>query len=278
MYKSVIYVVNEIKGVTTALHTDSDFNIVRDYRGDGKAFTAVSINQPNVPAVIITAWHKYETEMIEIAGGQRRFWTKTSPAIRIANTLYKRGITVTLIDYRGKNKTKVTIEPDDNFYTKINEFCGVDTKRVNKFSKEASKISQLITWESFIKLGENPFKIFSNKETFEKNLQIFVKYADIYGLDYQSPVDMLTFLYIRQHKEIIEDYVDGTKFICPHCGSVVTVNGYEKFVKGKLVKTGHTVCETCYTAYKIHDKRDVLRFAKCVAKQKSRSARVEVKQ
>ena len=265
MYKNVIYVVNEVKGVTEQLRTSMDYNVVRDYAGNGKSFTKVSLTQENVPTLVITNHHEYEEKWVEIAGGQRRFKIQESTAIRIATNLYNRGITVILKDYWGTNINKVIIRPEDNIYQKIKEFCGIEDKATYKRTKE---LSAEITWESFTKIGENPYQIFKSKETFNKSLQMFTKYAEVYGLDHKNPVDMLTFLYIKQHKEIIEDYIDGTKFICPCCNSVVTVNGHERFVKGKLIKTGKTVCETCYTAYKVHDKRDVLRLAKYIANQK----------
>ena len=267
MYKNVIYVVNEVKGVTEQLKTSIDFNVVRDYAGNGKSFTRVSLEQINVPTVIITNNHTFETDWVEIPGGQRRFKAKTSTAIRIASNLYKRGITTTLKDYKGNKITRVTIEPNDNLYKKIDEFCGMIDKKSYHFEKMIME-NYDITWESFAKAGLNPFQLFPNKEAFTKTLKIFHKYAEVYGLDAKSELDMYTFMYINKHKEIAEDYMDGTKFICPCCQSVVRVNGYEKFINGKPINMGKTVCETCYTSFKVHDKRDVLRLARYVAKQK----------
>lgn len=267
MYKKVVYVVNEVKGVTEAYQTNADVNVVKDRVGNGKCFTKVSLTQLNVPALIITNYHSYETDWVEIAGGQRRFKAKNSEAIRIATNLHKRGIPAVLKDYRGTKINKVVIKPEDDIYKKIDEFCGIESKVTFKANKLAIENSE-ITWESFTKIGLNPFQLFGTQEAFDKTLQIFHKYAEVYGLDAHNVTDMYTFMYINKHKEIAPDYMDGTKFICPCCNSIVYVNGYEEHVKGKLVKTGKTVCETCYTAYKIHDKRDVLRLAKYLSKQK----------
>lgn len=294
MYNKMIYVVNEVKGVTYdikrkdgtlgKLMSDCNQNVIRDPNDNGKPFTKFSLEQPvDVPAAIITLNHKYQGIELYTKDTERTFWAKTSKAINIARNLYNRKITFSMINYRYINKQlrydKVVITPKDNIYEKINEFCGVDKYKA-KFGhidrngkiidsyKEIPEETPQITMSSFTKLGQNPLKIFKNKENFDKSLQIFTKYAEVYGLDYKNPVDMLTFLYIRQHKEIAIDYMDGTKFICPCCNNVVRVNGYEKFIKGKWINTGKTVCETCYTAYKVHDKRDVIRLAKYIAKQK----------
>ena len=279
--KQVIYVINEVER-TRGEKSNIDRNIVRDYKGDGKSFTAVSLSQPDVPTFIVTDNNKYEYVEIPADNGNRTFMGKTSTAIRVAMNLYKRGINFSFIHYSKKGKVVTTVDAfKDNLYEKIDAFCGLEPKeKVNKFGfkdkngnivdefRKTTEERPQITMKSFYSIGENPYKIFKNEESFEKNLQIFTKYAEVYGLDHKNPVDMLTFLYIQQHREIAEDYMDGTKFICPCCHSVVTVNGYERFIKGKLVNTGKTVCETCYTAYKVHDKKDVLRLARYVAKQK----------
>ena len=258
--RNIIYIINEIKGVTENLRTSVETNVVRDRRGNGKAFTAVSLNQPtDAVAIIVTAYHRFEMEQVEIAGGQRRFWSKTSQAIRVANTLYNRGITVTLIDYRGKEKNKITIEPDDNFYTKIDEFCGVDKKKTDRLSKEfkkAPKIQHTVTWNDFIELGLNPSELFHTKENFSKLLERFTKNCELYGLDSSNPVDMYTFCWMSKYNH--SDFLAEDRFKCPHCGNIVHIHGHEEFINGKPINTGETICEHCGEEFDIHDKRDVV--------------------
>ena len=69
MYKKVIYVVNEVKGVTEGLRTSVDYNVVRDYAGNGKSFIKVSLTQDDVPTTIITQNHRFESKQIEVTGG-----------------------------------------------------------------------------------------------------------------------------------------------------------------------------------------------------------------
>lgn len=269
MYKSVIYVVNEIKGKTERLKTNNELNVVRDYRGDSKSFISVSLSQPDVPTLIVTNYHKFEMKHVEVSGGQRSFWTKDSDAIRIANNLYKRGITSVLKDFRGKTVTKVTISPDDNFYNKIDEFCGID-KTTSHFGykdrngrivdgfKKADVVRHKISMNDYADLGINIYSIFKDKTVFEATLEKFTKNAELYGLDTTNPVDLLTFVWMNKHNH--RDFIEEDRFKCPHCGNIVHINGHEEFIKGKPVNTGETICDYCGEEFDIHDKQDIIEF------------------
>lgn len=254
--KKVIYVVNEIKEVTESLRTSVDMNVVRDRRGDEKSFIAVSLNQPiDVPAVIITNYHKFEMEQVEAAGGQFRFWTKTSLAIRIANNLYNRGITVTMIDYRGNTKNNITIAPQDDFRKQINEFCGIDTTPTSRLSKEFKKADN---YQAPKLLKFSDFKQFNIPVPSKKEMDLFVKYAKVYGLNPNEPTDLVSFRYFVQHPEFAEDFLEGGYFKCPHCGELVRVNGHEEYIAGKYVNTNETICDLCGKEFEVHDKQDIL--------------------
>lgn len=267
--RKVIYVVNEVKGVTEGLRTSTDINVVRDYKGNGKSFVAVSLSQPtDVSAVIITNNHRFEMKQVEISGGQRRFFTKDSEAIRIASNLYHRGIEFTLINYQGNTRTKIIITPEDNFYNKIDEFCGIE-KVVSHFGykdrngkivdgfKKSEITKHKITWSEMVNtLGSQAYKTWHDKERFNKALEVFTKNAELYGLDNTSTVDMITFTWMVSNSH--PDFLETDRFKCPHCGNIVRVNGHEEFIKGKPVNTGETICEYCYTEFDIHDKQDVM--------------------
>ena len=259
MYKKVIYVVNEVKGETEGLRTSVDYNVVRDYAGNGKSFIKVSLTQDDVPTTIITQNHRFESKQIEVTGGKYRVWVKDSEAIRIANNLYKRQIAVTLINFTGKVKTKTTIMPQDDIYQKIDEFCGVNSKPKSRLSKEFRKaevIRHTITLNDFTNLGVNPAQLFRNKESFNKALEVFTKNAELYGLDSSNPVDMLTFSWMVSHSHT--DFLETDRFKCPVCGNIVHVNGHEEYIKGKPVNTHETICEYCGEEFDIHDKQDVI--------------------
>ena len=260
MYKEVIYVVNEVKGVTEGLRTSMDYNVVRDYAGNGKSFIKVSLTQDDVPTTIITQNHRFESKQIEVTGGKYRVWVKDSEAIRIANNLYNRGIETTIINYKGENKEKFTILPQDNFYEKIDEFCGISSNkpknRLGKEFKKAETIRHKITWYDFPKIGVNPYTIFKDKTQFDKALEVFTKNAELYGLDSSNPVDMLTFSWMVSHSHT--DFLETDRFKCPVCGNIVHVNGHEEYIKGKPVNTGETICEYCGEEFNIHDKPDVM--------------------
>lgn len=263
MYKNVIYVVNEIKGVTEELRTSVSMNVVRDRRGDEKSFIAVSLSQPtDVPAIIVCENHRFETQQVEIAGGQRRFWVKTSATIRIANNLYNRGVKATIINYRNGAKETITILPQDNFYDRIDELCGTDSgkakNRLGKEFKKADKIKSDITLSSFNNLDINLLEHFNSTEHAKVTIDMFRRYATIYGLDTTKPEDLLTFKFCIEHPDCADVFLDGTKFRCPHCGNVVHVNGHEEYINGKPVNTFETVCDYCGEEFDIHDKQDVL--------------------
>lgn len=258
MYKSVMYIVNEIKGVTETLKTSSEINVVRDYKGDGKSFIAVSLSQPEETQAIIIAYnHRFEMQQIEIQGGQYKFWTKTSQVISIANNLFNRGIKTTLINFRGKNKTKVIIKPTDNFYSKINEFCGVDDKPTSRLSKEFKKSDN---YQAPKLLRYEDFKEYRIEVPTEKELRLFNKFAGIYGLNPNEPTDLVSFRYYVKHPEYAQDFLEGNSFKCPHCGNLVRVNGHEEFIDGKFINTNETICDCCGEEFDIHDKKDILQM------------------
>ena len=268
MLKRVIYLVNEIKGVTEGLKSNINYNIVRDYRGNGKSFTAVSLSQDtSVPATIVCKNHRFETIQVEVAGGQRRFWTKTSEVIKIVTNLYNRGVETKIINYRGKDKEEFTINLSEELNKQIDEFCGID-KTTSHFGykdrngrivdgfKKADVTKHKISWYDFSNIGVNPYTIFKDKTQFEKALEVFTKNAELYDLDSTSPTDMYTFIWMRNHNH--SDFLANDRFKCPHCGNVVHINGHEEFIKGKPVNTGETICEYCGEEFDIHDKRDVV--------------------
>lgn len=262
MVKRVIYLVNEIKGVTEGLKSSINYNIVRDYRGDGKSFTAVSLGQDtSIPATVVCKNHRFETIQVEIAGGQRRFWTKTSEVIKIVTNLYNRGIETKIVHYRGKDKEEFTISLSEELNKQIDEFCGVTTdkkpnSRLAKEFKKAETIKRKISWYDFSDIGVNPYTIFKDKTQFEKMLEIFTKNAELYGLDSTNPTDMYTFLWMRNHNH--SDFLATDRFKCSCCGNVVHINGHEEYIKGKPVNTGETICSYCGEEYNIHDKQDVM--------------------
>lgn len=263
MYKNVIYVVDEIKGVTEKLRTSVAMNVVRDRRGDEKSFIAVSLSQPvDVPAIIVCRNHRFETQQVEIAGGQRRFWVKTSATIRIANNLYNRDVKTTIINYNDGTKEVTTILPQDNFYDKIDELCGTDSgkakNRLGREFKKADKVKSDITLSSFNNLDINLLEHFSSTEHAKITIDMFRRYATIYGLDTTKPEDLLAFKFYIEHPDCADVFLDGTKFRCPHCGNVVHVNGHEEYIKGKLMNTFETICDYCGEEFDIHDKQDIL--------------------
>lgn len=257
MLKKVIYIVNEIKGVTEGLRSNLEYNIVRDRKGDGKSFIAVSLSQDTeVPAMIVCSYHKFEMEQVEIAGGQRRFWVKTSEVIKIANNLYNRGIKTEIINYRGKEKQKITILPQDKFYEKIDELCGIDSNkpktRLGREFKKADNYQapKLIRFEDF--------KRYNIQIPSEKEMRLFTKFASIYGLNPNEPADLVSFRFYVQHPEFAEDFLEGNSFKCPHCGNLVRVNGHEEFIKNRYINTNETICDYCGEEFDIHDKQDIL--------------------
>lgn len=273
MYKNVIYVVNEVKGVTYdikrkdgklgKLVTNLNQNVIRDPNHNDKPFMKVSLTQPaDVPAIIICEDHNFETQQVEIAGGQRRFWVKTSTAIIIANNLYNRGIETTIINYNKGVKETIKILPQDYFYDKIDELCGTDSgkakNRLGKEFKKADKVKSDITLSSFNNLNIKLLDYFNSTEHAKITIDMFRRYATIYGLDTTKPEDLLTFKFCIEHPDCADVFLDGTKFRCPHCGNVVHVNGHEEYIKGKPVNTFETVCDYCGEEFDIHDKQDVL--------------------
>jgi hypothetical protein len=324
MYKNVIYVVDEVKGVTCdiklkdgklgKLVTNLNQNVVRSPKflrntsriseeeyekwceicynmyGDNsellaqnigflneqrqeylstpnpgyeKPYIKVSLTQPvDIPAIIVCENHRFEMQQVEIAGGQRRFWVKTSLAIRVASNLHDRGVAITMVNYKGKNKETTKILPQDNFYDKIDEFCGVNnTKaktRLGKEFKKADKIKSDITLSSFNNLDIKLLDYFSSTEHAKVTIDMFRRYATIYGLDTTKPEDLLTFKFCIEHPDCADVFLDGTKFRCPKCGNVVHVNGHEEYINGKPVNTFETVCDYCGEEFDIHDKQDIL--------------------
>lgn len=257
MLKKVVYIVNEIKGVTENLRSNLQYNIVRDRRGDKKAFTAVALSQDvTVSATIICAYHRFEMEQVEIAGGQRRFWIKTSEVIKIANNLYNRGIETTIINYKGNNKEVITILPQDNFYDRIDELCGIDSnKPKNRLGKEFKKADN---YQAPKLLHFTDFQKYQIPVPSEKEMRLFTKFASVYGLNPNEPADLISFRFYAQHPEFAEDFLEGNSFKCPHCGNLVRVNSHEQYIAGKYINTNETICDCCGEEFDIHDKQDIL--------------------
>ena len=312
--KNVIYVLDEVKGITEGLNTCIDYNVVKSPKflkntgriseeeyekmcevcynmyGDDrellaqnigflneqkqeylsipnpryeKPYIAVSLRQPeDVPAIIVCNYHRFEMQQVEIAGGQRRFWTKTSLAIRVASNLHDRGVEITMVNYKGEKKETTKILPQDNFYDKIDEFCGINnTKaktRLGKEFKKADKIKSEITLSSFNNSNINLLEHFSSTKHAKLTIDMFRRYATIYGLDTTKPEDLLTFKFYIEHPDCADVFLDGTKFKCPHCKNIVHVNGHEEFIKGRLMNTFETICDYCGEEFDIHDKQDIL--------------------
>jgi len=315
MMNKVIYLINEVEGVTNNLKSTTEYNVVRDHRGDGKSFIAASLSQPDVPAVIIVKDHRYTWAEIEPQGGGHSFWVKSSSTINIITNLAKRITSeITVINYKTEcaefkipkhigeeerikfenlkylhdsqlptTPTKITINPvTDDIYKKIDKLCGIEKDVVkkfgykdrnghiideyqahSKFTKETQPAEEKsLTYKDFYAVGVNPNQVFG-KDTniFKKLLRKYVKYADVYGLDKTNPVDMLTFVYLQKNKELAAEYIDGSKFICPHCGSLVYVNGDRQYINDWYVSTGKTICNCCEHEFDVHDKEDVLNLA-----------------
>ena len=260
--KNVIYIVNEIKNITESLRSNLDYNIVRDLRGDEKSFIGVSLNQPeNIPAIIICNYHRFEMQQVEIAGGQRRFWTKTSLVIRIANNLYNRGVKTTILNYKGKTKEVITILPQDNFRDKIDELCGTDSNKAkNRLGREFKKADN---YQAPKLLKFSDFQTYNIPVPSEKEMRLFIKFANIYGLNPNEPTDLVSFRYYVQHPEFAEDFLEGNSFKCPHCGNLVRVNGHEEFINGRFVNTNETICDCCGEEFEVHDKQDILEQIVC---------------
>ena len=195
-------------------------------------------------------------QQIEIAGGQRRFWTKTSLVIRIANNLYNRGVKTTIINYRGEDKQTVTILPQDNFNDRIDELCGTDsTKAKNRLGREFKKADNYQT-PKLLKFSD--FETYDIPVPSKKEMDLFIKFASIYGLSPNEPTDLVSFRYFVKYPDLAEDFLEGTSFKCPHCGNLVRVNGHEEFIAGRFVNTNETICDCCGKEFNIHDKKDIL--------------------
>ena len=283
MMNKVIYLINEVEGVTNNLKSTVEYNVVRDYRKDGKSFIAASLSQPDVPAVIIVKDHRYTWAEIEPQGGGHSFWVKSSQTINIISNLAKR-ITapITVINYKKDNPVKITIDPTkDDIYKKIDKLCGIEKDVVKKFgykdrnghiideyqahykfTKETQPSEdRALSYKDFYAVGVNPNQVFKDQNMFKKLLKKYIKYSEVYGLDKNNPVDMLTFVYLQNNRELASEYIDGSKFICPDCGSLVYVNGDRQYINDWYVSTGKTVCSCCGHEFDVHDKQDVLDLA-----------------
>jgi len=292
MYNKVIYLVNEVEGVTNNLKSTTEYNVVRDYRGDGKSFIAASLSQPDVPAVVIVKDHRYTWAEIEPQGGGHPFWVKSSQTINIITNLAKRITSeITVVSYKSGytpytkqpiEPTKITINPvTDDIYKKIDKLCGTEKEVVKKFgykdrnghiideypahckfTKETQPFEdRVLSYKDFTDIGVDPIEEFGSKERFEKLVKLYIRYADIYELDKNNPVDMLTFIYIQHNRELAAEYMDGSKFSCPHCHSTVYVNGDRQYINDWYVSTGKTICSYCEHEFNVHDKEDILNLA-----------------
>ena len=262
--KNVIYIINEIKGITESLKTNLNYNIVRDYRGDNKSFIGVSLNQSeDVPAIIICSYHKFEMQQVEIAGGQRRFWTKTSLVINVANNLHNRGVEVTILNYKGKIKETIKILPQDNFQDKIDELCGTYNTKKSKSGRLGLEFKKTDNYQKPKLLKFDDFKTYNIPVPSKKEMDLFIRYASVYGLNPNEPTDLVSFRYFVQHPEFAEDFIEGGYFKCPHCSNLVRVNGHEEFIAGKFINTNETICDLCGKEFEIHDKQDILEQIIC---------------
>ena len=273
-YRKVVYVLDNklisqemIKtlrkgGVNVVLPSEK-----KDVNGNPASFIASSLNQLEVPTYIYTSSKRYETMMLESDHSLSSYYVRISLVGTIASNLYKRGISSKIVYKRGENQEVYDVNIGANLYKQLDDFYGILPKEVYKAQKESE-----ITEEKFntdlkdLKMSVE--SVFGSAKNFEKQLRIFERYADVYGMEKNNPVDLLEFYYIQQHREIAEVYIDN-KFICPHCKNIVKVNnggGAYNINNGLYYNQGITICEHCYTEFDIHDKQDILDLAHNTAK------------
>lgn len=284
MYKKVVYVVNEVKGVTydipnkegglSMLKNDLDKMVVRDPNKNTKPFTKVALEQDKTAtAAIITLNSRYDTVQLYTKDEERQFYAKTNTEINIARNLYNRGITFAIINYKYINNElryeRVVVKPEDNLYTKLDELYHTEKRKVaighldrnGKIiddNKRTIEIKPVVNYQIMKVIQPSIDKGKNGKQRVEHMLDLFRRYATIYGLDATNPSDYYTFEFFIQHPECADVFLDGTKFRCPKCGNVVHVNGHEEYINGKPVNTFETVCDYCGEEFDIHDKQDIL--------------------
>jgi len=282
-YKSVIYFLdnelipereelNKMRGVGTNIVLPS---AKLDANGYPASFSAVSLNQYNVPTTIYTTDNHYEELEMESDKSINGYNIKVSTVSMIVNNLYKRGISSKIVHKYKKHEEDTEyiqeiydISVGSPLSTQLKEFYNVVSKQeyiATQINKGKVEISKNKFWR-YTKMSVE--SVFGSVENFEKQLRIFKRYSEVYGFDKYNPIDLLEFYYIQQHREIAEVYIDN-KFICPHCRSTVRVNnggGVYNINNGLYYNQGITICEHCYTEFDIHDKQDILDLAHNTAK------------
>lgn len=243
-----IFILNEIKGVTDKL--DDKAKLYKTARTRAKQ-TAMSLDTDTElqPAIIITSYHTFNQELVDCFVEFKRTlqkktktFIKSSRALTLAVNLYNTGCPeIKLIDYREEEEKmvgrSVVIKQTDNLWSKLQEFCTL-------WSTEGSIVSEIMIKEQELVKAKR-----------DRN---FIKYASIYNLDSTNLEHQETFRFLIKHPEFAEDFLDGTKFKCPHCGEIVHVNSHYMFQHGKFINTYQTICDNCGVEFDIHDKKDIL--------------------
>lgn len=256
-----IYLLNEVVGVTEAYKTSATMNVIRD-RGNRKCFQAVAYSQnPKDKAVIVTAYHKYTTACVEVAGGKFTATVKNSEAIQLASLLHSLGVQqIVMIDFRyNKTLKKYTIynrvqidhsldsdNPRAEFNQKINEFCMFEKKSQTALAIEKEKRPMDIKV-----LG-----MYNIPVPTEKQIAQYNKYCRIYGLKPNDAKDYMSYLWFNNHFDA--EFLDGSCFKCKCCGNLVHVDNHEVYINGRYINTHETICECCGEEYDIHDKEDII--------------------
>ena len=241
-----VFIVNEVKGITEAYKERN--NLIIPVRNRDQMI-AMSLDKSTImqPVIIICSHHSFKQDLVDCnitlkRTTQRKTKTfiKSSFVLTLATNLYNAGCpSIKLCDVRNIDETidsrSVTITKADNIWSKLQEFCEL-------WDSKESKISQSIREDSITK----------------KLSKQFTKYASIYNLDPTSEQDEAIFKFLIQFPEAAEDFLDGTKFKCPHCGEIVYTNRNYTFHHGRYINTGETICDYCGVKFDIHDKKDIL--------------------
>lgn len=258
-----MFILNEIEEITTPFQMRNKDVIPARDEGQQIAMS-LDTNTALQPAKIITSYHKFTQKLvdchIEIARTTQKktkTFIKESFALTLAQNLYNTGCPeIQLVDYRHYDEElegrAVTITQADNLWDKLQEFCDLWS---TKIAYNAESIAEEVAEQ--IKLETTPLT------KMEKN---FRKYASIYNLDANNPEHFETFKFLIAYPEYAGDFIDGSKFKCPHCGEIVYVNRHYIFSHGKYINTNQTICDNCGHEFNIHDKQDIL--TKIISKRK----------